>query len=83
MKRWMPAGILAALVVLTGLWLLTAALDPGDFTGQWYSGGNAREYTFQEGLVSCQEQAYLAMEGQPVSGAYSLPRGKWLYLPRE
>lgn len=77
MKRW---GIAAA-VVLLGIFcaLNRTAMDPADFTGDWYSSREQCIYHFQDGLIYCPKYPIIFSEGEPISGAYSFS-GKSVFL---
>ena len=67
MKRW---GIAAA-VVLLGIFcaLNRTAMDPADFTGDWYSSYEQCIYHFQDGLIYCPKYPIMS-DGEAISGAY-------------
>lgn len=67
MKRW---GIAAA-VVLLGIFcaLNRTAMDPADFTGDWYSSYEQCIYHFQDGLIYCPKYPIMS-DNAPISGAY-------------
>lgn len=57
MKRWIALGI-AFIAILAGVFFLRrTAIDPGDFTGEWYRVEDGRLYRFQEGIIDCPEDA--------------------------
>lgn len=68
MKRW---GIAAA-VVLLGIFcaLNQTAMDPADFTGDWYSSREQCIYHFRNGLISCPKYPIMISDGNTISGAY-------------
>ena len=68
MKRW---GIAAA-VVLLGIFcaLNQTAMDPADFTGDWYSSREQCIYHFRNGLISCPKYPIMISDGDSISGAY-------------
>ncbi len=77
MKRW---GIAAAMVLLAGFLLLSrTAVDPEDFTGQWYSGREQCIYQFRDGLIYCSRYPISESDGESISGAYVFS-GKSIFL---
>lgn len=77
MKRW---GIPAA-VLLLGIFCLLGrtAVDPEDFSGEWYSSREQCIYLFQDGLIYCRKYPVPVSESDFISGAYSFS-GKSLFL---
>ena len=51
--------------------LCRTAVDPGEFTGKWYSAADQSVYLFQEGLIYCGRHAVAISETETLSGAYS------------
>ena len=51
--------------------LCRTAVNPGDFTGKWYSPADQSVYLFQEGLIFCSRHSVPLSETQTISGAYS------------
>ncbi len=77
MKRW---GIAAAVVLLAIFFALNhTAIDPEDFTGDWYSSREQCIYHFQDGLIYCPKYPILISEEDSVSGAYVFS-GKSIFL---
>ena len=68
MKRW---GIAAA-VLLLGIFcaLNRPAIDPADFTGDWYSSREQCIYHFQDGLIYCPKYPVMVSGADSISGAY-------------
>lgn len=64
--------LVSCLVLATGL--CQTALDPNDFSGQWYSSENQNLYVFQEGLIHCPKHAVEISADESISGAYSCSR---------
>ena len=77
MKRWwiLPAGVLLIITLL----LSQTAMDPEDFTGQWYSSREQCVYLFRDGLIYCEKYPLTVLEDAAVSGAYTFS-GKSVYL---
>lgn len=71
MKRWVPLGVICILLLTMALCLARPAVDPGRFTGAWYSSVDGALYLFQEGMIQCADHYALTSEGEKVSGAYS------------
>lgn len=70
----------ATLLLLTVLHILSQpALDPEDFSGEWYSCQEQCTYTFQEGLIYCENYPVPVSGSEYISGAYSFS-GKTVYL---
>ena len=77
MKRW---GIAAAVVLLGIFYTLNrTAMDPADFTGDWYSSREQCIYHFQNGLIYCPKYPILISDGNAISGAYVFS-GKSIFL---
>jgi hypothetical protein len=77
MKRW---GIAVAVVLLVIFCVLNCtAIDPEDFTGDWYSSREQCIYHFQNGLIYCQKYPIFMSDGESVSGAYVFS-GKSIFL---
>ena len=58
MKRYSFFGfIILLLFLIAGLG--RTAIEPDQFTGQWYSADDQNIYLFQEGLVYCSEHGFL------------------------
>ena len=56
MKRWVALGIVL-IVLIAGICLLgQTAVDPADYTGDWYGAEDGRLYRFREGIISCPEE---------------------------
>ena len=53
MKRWILVGTAILLVVITGICLSSAAVNPQRFTGIWYDPSNDERYTFENGFLTC------------------------------
>lgn len=77
MKRW---GIAAAILLLAIFCVLSrTAVDPEDFTGDWYSSCEQCIYHFQDGLIYCPKYPILTSDGNSISGAYVFS-GKSVFL---
>lgn len=55
MKRWIALGIVLLLLAAAGILLAQGAVDPADFTGDWYGAEDGRLYQFHEGIISTPE----------------------------
>ena len=68
MKRWIALAIIL-LILISGWGLLARkAVDPADFTGDWYGAEDGRLYQFHEGIITSPEDAQGAGDG--FCGAY-------------
>ena len=54
--------------------LCRAAVDPEDFTGQWYASADQSVYLFHEGIVYCAKYPVMLSEEAAISGAYVFSR---------
>lgn len=69
MKRWLIFGI-AILAVLGIAFLGQPAIDPEDFTGDWYSTSGQNIYHFRNGIIRCDKHSLYLDDGTSFSGAY-------------
>ena len=77
MKRW---GISAAIALLAIFCLLgRTAVDPEDFTGQWYSSREQCIFLFRDGLIYCEKYPISESDPSFLSGAYVFS-GKSVFL---
>lgn len=70
MKKWLLFGtaiITAAMIAFLG----QPAVDPEDFTGEWYSVDGQNIYLFQDGIIQCKEHSVALADGSIISGAYT------------
>lgn len=51
MKRWVAFGIVLIILIAAGCLLTRTAVDPTEFTGNWYGAEDGRLYRFQEGII--------------------------------
>ena len=73
MKRYSFFGfIILLLFLIAGLG--RTAIEPDQFTGQWYSADDHNIYLFQEGLVYCSEHGVSVSDSISLSGVYSFCR---------
>ena len=70
MKRWLLLGI-AIITVAIIAFLGQSAVDPEDFTGEWYSANGQHIYLFQNGIIQCEQHFAELPDGSTFSGAYS------------
>jgi len=78
MKRLAGFCIIIVLcIILTGL--CQTAIDPEEFTGQWFSAEDQRVYLFRDGLIVCSQNGVPVSEKEAISGAYSFSK-KSIYL---
>jgi len=77
MKRWGIAAVMALLAAF--LFLSRTAVDPEDFTGQWYSSREQCIYEFRDGLIYCSKYPLCKLEEGALSGAYVFS-GKSIFL---
>lgn len=52
MKRWIAFAIIIVLFISIFALLARKAMDPADFTGEWYGAEDGRLYRFQEGIIT-------------------------------
>lgn len=72
MKRWVVLGIVLV-VLIAGVCLLgKTAVNPGDYTGDWYGAEDGRLYRFREGIITVPED--MRKTGDGFCGAYSFCR---------
>lgn len=70
MKQLLISGTI--LLLLTVLYMLSQpALDPEDFSGEWYSSQEQCIYLFREGLIYCQKYPVPVSGSEHISGAYT------------
>ena len=69
MKKWLLFGI-AVIIVISIAFLGQPAVDPEDFTGQWYSTNGQTIYRFQNGIIQCDKHSVAINNGSTFSGAY-------------
>ena len=60
------------LIIIVGLG--QTVIDPGDYTGEWYSSDDQSIYHFQDGLIYCSKHAVALSGANSISGAYSYCR---------
>ena len=53
MKRWIALGLVLCILIAAGCLLTRTAVDPADYTGDWYCVEDGRLYRFREGVISC------------------------------
>lgn len=68
MKRWIVLGIVLCILIAGGCLLTQTAVDPADFTGDWYGADDGRLYQFQEGIITSPGDTHA--EGGDFCGAY-------------
>ena len=76
MKRWIALAIILLILVSMGCLLMRTAVDPADFTGNWYGAEDGRLYQFHEGLITNPETAREGEDG--FCGAYLFCRDRIL-----
>lgn len=69
MKRWLLVG-LAIIIVVIIAFLGQPAVDPDDFTGEWYSVSGQQIYRFHHGIIHCEQYGAALADGRSISGAY-------------
>ena len=52
MKRWIVFAIVIILFISIFALLTQKAMDPAEFTGEWYGAENGRLYRFREGIIT-------------------------------
>ena len=70
MKKWLLCGI-AAIMVAVITFLGQTAVDPEDFSGEWYSASGQQIYRFHNGIIYCDQYFVTLSDGSRISGAYS------------
>ena len=69
MRRGLLIGTgIIVVVLLIVLW--QPAVDPEDFTGEWYSASGQNIYLFQNGIIQCDQHSAWQADGSCFSGAY-------------
>lgn len=53
MKRWIAFGTVLLILLAGGIMLTQTAVDPADFTGDWYGAEDGQLYQFRDGIISC------------------------------
>ena len=71
--------ISSVLLACLALGLCLTAVDPEDFTGQWYSAADQSVYLFRDGLVFCSRHAVPLSDTETISGAYTFGKDR-IYL---
>lgn len=64
---------LVCCIVIYGFILIfgfKTAIDPAQFSGQWYSSDDQSIYLFQEGIIYSAKNSVLLPEAEYISGAY-------------
>jgi hypothetical protein len=69
MKKWLLLGFAVIAVVLIAF-LGQPAVDPEDFTGEWYSTDGQNIYRFQNGIIHCDKHNISLADDSIFSGAY-------------
>ena len=78
MRKWLFLG-LAIIAVALIAFLGQPAIDPEDFTGDWYSVDGQHVYRFRNGIIHCEQHFVELGDGSSFSGAYSFS-GKSIQL---
>ena len=60
--------VIILLFILVGF--SQTAIDPEDFSGEWYSSDKQNVYIFQEGLIYCSQYPIALSDSAFISGAY-------------
>ena len=68
MKRWIVFAIVIVLFISIFALLAQKAIDPADFTGEWYGAEDGRLYRFREGIITGPADTQGAGDG--LYGAY-------------
>lgn len=74
MKRWLPLGIIMALILAAACCLSGTAIAPEAFTGTWYSAADGSVYVFREGIIACETHQISVSDDTIFSGSYSFSR---------
>lgn len=77
MKRWWIPFI--GLIFIAISILSCTAVDPENYSGQWYSSCEQCTYLFSNGLIYCQKYPIPVSEADTISGAYMFA-GKTIFL---
>ena len=72
MKRWIALGIVLTALIAGVFFLQQTAIDPGDFTGEWYRVEDGKRYCFQQGVIEDPESP------DSFGGAYVFSKNKVL-----
>ena len=70
----MKRSFLFCILICFGILLVffgRTAVDPEDFSGQWYSSGDQNVYLFQEGLIYNSKHGVPLSDSETISGAYA------------
>ena len=78
MKKWQLFGV-AIITVAMIAFLGRSAIDPENFTGEWYSTKGQHIYRFQHGIILCDQHKVAVGDDSDISGAYSFS-GKSIVL---
>ena len=70
--KYVLALCLVLLVIFTGL--SQSAVNPQNYTGQWYSADNQSVYLFQNGLIYCSKYPITLSDTESINGAYSFSK---------
>ena len=68
MKRWIVFAIVILLFISIFALLARKAMDPADYTGEWYGAEDGRLYRFREGIIT--SPADIQGTGDVFCGAY-------------
>lgn len=68
MKRWIALGIVLGIIIGGGCLLTRTAVNPADYTGEWYGAEDGRLYRFSEGIILSPKNGET---GDSFSGAYA------------
>lgn len=77
MKQATAFSIVLLLLIIVVL--SQTAIDPEDFTGQWYSSNDQSVYLFQDGLIYCSKHVIPLSDTDSISGSYTYCRNS-IYL---
>lgn len=69
MKKWLLSGMAIIIVSIVAL-LGKTAVDPENFTGEWFSASGQEIYRFQDGVIYCDRHSVRLPDGDSISGAY-------------
>lgn len=76
MRRWI--AIAFVLVILCGCiaFLFGTAVNPEDYTGEWYYCKDSARYIFKNGLIACADRRSILLGETEFSGAYCFAKDR-------
>ena len=75
MRRWTVVCIILIIMIGTA-GLCRTAVDPEDFSGEWYSSEDQSIYLFRDGLIISAQGGVPLSDSESICGAYSYGKDK-------